>query len=156
MEEATIYYLNWDEEARERAEDPEVDEHPAMGPAGELHHKLSVKKVLDEDEKPSMEYSEDEFDELYREVETVEGSTEDDLGQLWKEWNAGSRQESQEFYEAEVRSMSVGDVIESVIRTIRLRMLVSMRSKLEVRIWSEFSESEERQGLQGMWPSTPS
>lgn len=112
MAEATIYYLNWDEEAKERAEDPDVDEHPAMGPAGELHHKLGVKSVLDEDEKPSMTYSEEEFDDLYREIEDLEGYSEDDLEQLWKEWNAGSREESQEFYDAEVRSMSVGDVIE--------------------------------------------
>lgn len=109
--EATIYYLNWDEEAKERANDSDVDGHPAMGPAGELHHKISVEEVLDEDEKSSKSYG-DEFEELYREVTTVEGYSEDDLGQLWKEWNAGSREESQEFYESEERSMCVGDVIE--------------------------------------------
>jgi len=110
--DATIYYLNWDEEAKELREDDDYDGHPGMGPAGELHHKLTVMEVLDEDEKPSMEYSEEEFDELYREVTELEGYSEENLGQLWKEWNAGSRQESQEFYEAEERSMSVGDVIE--------------------------------------------
>lgn len=112
MGDATIYYLNWDEEAKERRDNDDIDGHPGMGPAGELHHKLGVKGVLDEDEKPSMEYSMDEFDELYREITELEGYSEEDLEQLWKEWNAGSRQESQEFYDAEERSMSVGDVIE--------------------------------------------
>ena len=111
--EATIHYLRWGKEAKERAEDPEIDEHPAMGPAGSLHHKLGVMEVLDEDEKPSMEYSEEEFDNLYRKVTDLEGDySEDNLEKIWKEWNAGSRNESQEFYEAEERSMCVGDVIE--------------------------------------------
>ena len=109
--EATIYYLNWDKEAKERLENDDIDGHPAMGPVGELKHKLDVEEVLDEDEKPSKSYS-DEFEEFYREVTSVEGYSEDDLGQLWKEWNAGSREESQEFYESEERSMCVGDVIE--------------------------------------------
>ena len=109
--EATIYYLNWDKEAKERLENDDIDGHPAMGPIGELKHKLDVREVLDEDEKPSKTYG-DEFEEFYREVTSVEGYSEDDLGQLWKEWNAGSREESQEFYESEERSMCVGDVIE--------------------------------------------
>lgn len=99
MEEATIHYLNWDEEAEEH------------GPASELFNKYNVESVLEEDEKPPTEFSEDEFKELYREVATVEGNYSNPE-QLWKEWNAGSRQESQEFYDAEVRSMSVGDVVE--------------------------------------------
>lgn len=112
MGEATIYYLNWDEEAKRRAEDPEIDEHPAMGPAGELKHKIDVREVLDEDEQAPKAYSEDRFDDLYREITELEGYSEDDLEQLWHEWNAGSGRESQEFYDAEVRSMCAGDVIE--------------------------------------------
>ena len=99
MEEVKIHYLNWDEEAEEH------------GPASELFHKYGVESVLEEDEMPPSEFAEDEFDDLYREVATVTGEY-DNPEQLWKEWNAGSRQESQEFYDAEVRSMSVGDVVE--------------------------------------------
>ncbi|ELY83611.1 hypothetical protein [Natrinema altunense] len=99
MGEATIYYLNWDEEAEDH------------GPASELFHKYGVESVLDEDEMPPSEFSEEEFEEFYREVATVEGDYEHPE-QLWREWNRGSREESQEFYDAEVRSMSVGDVVE--------------------------------------------
>jgi hypothetical protein len=99
VEEVKIHYLNWDEEAEEH------------GPASDLFHKYTVESVLEEDEKPPTEFSEDEFQELYREIATVEGEYSNPE-QLWKEWNNGSRQESQEFYDAEVRSMSVGDVVE--------------------------------------------
>lgn len=104
MKKVTIHYLNWDREHR-------TEENPELGEASELFHKYGVEEVLDEDEKPPSEFTEDDFSELYREVAQVEG----DYGnpeQLWKEWNNGSRQESQEFYDAEVRSMSIGDVVE--------------------------------------------
>jgi len=110
---AKLYWLNWDEEAKERANNPDIDEHPAMGPAGELKHKLDVVSVLDEDEKPPEQFQYNEFQDLYREVTELDGDyTEEDLEQVWAEWNAGSRKESQEFYDAEVRSMTVGDVVE--------------------------------------------
>jgi len=99
VEEATIYYLNWDEEGQDN------------GPASELFHKYTVESVLDEDEFPPTEFSEDEFDELYREVATVSGEY-DDPEQLWREWNRSSGYESDQFLDAEVRSMSVGDVVE--------------------------------------------
>ena len=99
MSQASIHYLNWDEEAEEH------------GSASELFHKYGVESVLEEDEKPPTEFTEDEFDDLYREVAEVEGEY-DNPEQLWKEWNAGSRRESQEFYDAEVRSTSVGDIVE--------------------------------------------
>jgi len=82
---ATIYYLNWDQERENH------------GPATELFHKISVEQVLDEDEKPRNQYTQDDFDSLYRELSTVDVDSSDDLEQLWKEWNRGSRQESGEF-----------------------------------------------------------
>lgn len=106
MGQATIYYLNWDREHRD-------EEYPEPGPAGELFHKLTVEEVLDEHEKPRERFEQDEFSELYREVTELDSDySVDDLEQLWKEWNRGSREESWEFYEAETRSMSIGDVVE--------------------------------------------
>jgi hypothetical protein len=102
--EATIYYLNWDEEGQEH------------GPATELFHKYNVESVLEEDEKPPTEFSEDDFTDLYREITTLHRDIEEpsmaELEKIWNEWNNGSRQESEEFYNAEVRSMSIGDVVE--------------------------------------------
>lgn len=94
--------MNWDQEHR-------TEENRELGPASELFHKLGVESVLDEDEKPDNSYTRDEFDELYREVTDVKV---DEPGEAWRQWNAGSGYESQEFYDAEVRSMSVGDVVE--------------------------------------------
>lgn len=99
---ATIYYLNWDQERR-------ADDSQELGPASELFHKYNVESVLDEDEKPPTQYDEEEFNELYREVADVDV---EDPEAAWKQWNAGSGHESQAFYEAEVRSMSVGDIVE--------------------------------------------
>lgn len=104
MGEARIFYLNWDKERR-------TEEDPELGPASQLFHDYGVEQVLEDDERTPNEFSEDEFQELYREVATVEGDYSHP-GQLWEEWNAGSRQESQEFYDAEVRSMSTGDIVE--------------------------------------------
>lgn len=98
---ATIYYLNWDKEHR-------TEENPELGPAGELFHKLNIESVLDEEEKPGDTYSKDEFDQLYREIREIDV---DDPEEAWRQWNAGSGYESQAFYESEVRSMSVGDVV---------------------------------------------
>jgi len=99
---ATIYYLNWDKEHRD-------EENPELGPAGELFHRLNVESVLDEDEKPGNSYTEHEFDKLYREIADVEVDRPEEA---CRQWNAGSGQETQEFYDAEVRSMSVGDIVE--------------------------------------------
>ncbi len=84
--EATIYYLNWD---RETDND---------GPASELFHKLNVESVLEEDEKPRDSFTEDEFDELYREVILVEADP-DNLEQIWIEWQRTGYTESEEFQE---------------------------------------------------------
>lgn len=106
--EATIHYLNWDEEHREDGEEP--------GPATDLFHDLGIESRLEEDEKPPTQYTEEEFDQLYREVATLDRDIEEasmaELEEIWREWNAGSRHESQEFYDAQVRSMSMGDVVE--------------------------------------------
>lgn len=99
---ATIYYLNWDQE--HRAEDDQE-----LGPASKLFHKYNVESVLDEDEKPPTQYGKEEFNDVYREVAEVDV---EDPEEAWKQWNAGSGYESREFYEAEVRSMSVGDIVE--------------------------------------------
>lgn len=93
---ATIYYLNWDQEKQEH------------GPATELFHKLTVKQVLEEDEKPNTEYSQDEFDQLYREISEADIYSAEEA---WRQWNRGSGYESQEFLEQRERSMSVGDVV---------------------------------------------
>lgn len=83
----TIYYLNWDI--------PDAD--PVAEDRFHEYH----------DETPSR-LTETEFSDLYREVAEVETQ---DLEQLYHEWNYGSGYESQEFFEAEVRSMSVGDIV---------------------------------------------
>jgi hypothetical protein len=83
--EATIYYLNWDQERENH------------GPATELFHKITVEEVLEEDEKPRTRYTQDDFEALYRELPSVELDNPDELEQLWKEWNRGSRRESREF-----------------------------------------------------------
>lgn len=85
MVEATIYYLCWDEEQSNQ------------GPATELFHKISVEQVLDEDERPRKQYRQDDFDSLYRELTTVDIDSDDDLEKLWKQWNRGSHQESDQF-----------------------------------------------------------
>lgn len=94
---ATIYYLNWDQE---------TEEH---GPATDLFHRITVKDVLEEDEKPGTNYSRENFDHLYREVASVDI---DDPDALWEQWNRGSGYESTEFLNEQERSMSVGDVVE--------------------------------------------
>jgi len=104
VNEATIHYLNWDLETR-------AEGNPELGPASELFHKYGVESVLDEGEMPPSEFSEERFDELYREVATVEGEY-DNPEELWREWNRGSGYESEAFSDAEERSMSVGDVVE--------------------------------------------
>lgn len=93
---ATVYYLNWDQETQKH------------GPASELFHKLTVKEVLEEDEKPDTAYSQEEFNQLYREVGEVDV---DSAEEAWRQWNRGSGYESQEFLEQRERSMSVGDVV---------------------------------------------
>ena len=99
---ATIYYLNWDKEHRD-------EENPELGPAGELFYRLNVESILDEDEKPGNSYTEHEFNKLYREIADVEVDRPEEA---WRQWNAGSGHETQQFYDAEVRSMSIGDVVE--------------------------------------------
>lgn len=107
--EATIHYLNWDEEHRE-------SEGEEYGPATDLFHDFGIESRLEEEEKPPTSYTEDEFDQLYREIATVDRDINEvsmsELEEIWREWNAGSRHESQEFYDAKVRSMSMGDVVE--------------------------------------------
>lgn len=94
--------LNWDQEHP-------TEDNPELGDASELFHKLNVESVLDEDEKPGNSYTADKFDQLYREITDIDV---DEPEAAWQQWNAGSGHETQEFYDAEVRSMSVGDVIE--------------------------------------------
>lgn len=92
MSDVEIYYLNWDKEKQER------------GPASELFHDLHGF----DDDAPVVD-SED-FEDLYREVASVEGDYSDPE-ELWREWNRGSGYESQSFLDQEERSMSVGDVV---------------------------------------------
>lgn len=89
--EATIYYLNWDLEQ-------------GQGPASELFHKTTIEDVLEDDQKPGTEFTEDEFDELYREITTApvdvdKHGTRPGLEKLWQQWNRGSGVESREFLE---------------------------------------------------------
>ena len=78
--EAVVNYLNWDRE---------TERH---GPATDLFNELhSV-----EPEIPDLTAT--EFDDLYREVRTLEDAPED-LEQIWREWNRGSGQTSEEFRE---------------------------------------------------------
>lgn len=98
----TLYYLNWDRESRD-------EETGELGPASKLFHKYNVESVLDEDEKPPEQFSQDRFNELYREVAEVEPEQPETV---WRMWNRGSGYESEQFLNEEERSMSVGDVVE--------------------------------------------
>jgi len=81
VDDATIHYLNWDEEAEEH------------GPASELFHELHG---IDNTEIPDLDAT--EFNDLYREVREIEDPAQDPE-QIWDEWNRGSGQESEEFLE---------------------------------------------------------
>lgn len=82
---ATIHYLDWD--------DP--DNQDAREKFADLHFDDTV--------------SEEEFGEMYEEIATdVAADTET----VFMKWNRGSGEESDEFIEKEVRSFSVGDIIE--------------------------------------------
>ena len=85
-----LYYLRWGQR-----------DHDYEAEASELFHEFHVD--------PPESIPESEFDRLYEEIGEVEV---DDLEQLYAEWNRGSGQESREFLEQEVRSLSVGDVVE--------------------------------------------
>ncbi|MDY6777936.1 MAG: hypothetical protein SVU32_04665 [Candidatus Nanohaloarchaea archaeon] len=91
---ARIYYLNWDEEASN------------TGPATDRFHEYGI---ADRDELPDG-YSQDTFADLYREV--ADDVDVDGPEDAWRQWNRGSGYESSTFYEAEERSMCVGDVVE--------------------------------------------
>jgi len=84
---STIYYLQWHEDGYEVAKD--------------RFHQYHV-------ETPET-LAEPEFDRFYDEVATVQT---EDLEQLYAEWNRGSGYESDAFLEEQVRSLSVGDVVE--------------------------------------------
>lgn len=87
---ATIHYLNWDKEGEEHGE------------ATEIFHDANVDETPDK-------IDEEAFQEHWREVAEVDVEHPEEA---WKQWNAGSRQESEQFLNAEVRSMSVGDIVE--------------------------------------------
>lgn len=76
-----LHYLNWDREE---------DQH---SPASTLFHELHV------DEDLPNSFTEDEFDEMYREVAEIDIDSGDpeELEQVWKEWNTGSGLEAQKY-----------------------------------------------------------
>jgi hypothetical protein len=86
----TIHYLQW------HRTDPEPNRR-----ATDLFHEFHYD--------PPEQLAERDFEDLYAEVADVETA---DLNQLWREWNRGSGYESDAFLEREVRSLSVGDIVE--------------------------------------------
>jgi len=97
--ELVLRYLTWGQEAKERAEDPEIDEHPAMGPAGEIHHQAQV----DHEDIPD-EFEYDEFQDLYREVTELDLDFDEDeisvdelLGTIYERFQATGFTEGEEF-----------------------------------------------------------
>jgi len=76
---AKIHYLNWDQESR--------DDDDEDGPANELFHEANTGNLPDR-------FTEQELEELYREVDDVEASDPEDL---FAKYNRGSGRESQEF-----------------------------------------------------------
>jgi hypothetical protein len=82
-----IYYLQWDDEDNVDARDRFHEYH------------LETPETL----------SYTEFDQLYDPVAEVET---DDLDEIYREWNRGSGYETEEFLSQQVRSMSVGDIVE--------------------------------------------
>lgn len=100
----TLYYLNWGQE-----ED---------GTASELFHKYNVESVLDEEDKPPTGFTEEEFQELYRELISLPGDyTEDDLEQIWKEWQLTGFTEGETFQELRYCSQC-GTYIEGIEESI--------------------------------------
>lgn len=82
-----IYYLQWDDEDNVDAQD--------------RFHEYHL------DTPDTLSYT--EFDQLYDPVAEVET---DDLEELYREWNRGSSYETKKFLSEQVRSMSVGDIVE--------------------------------------------
>jgi hypothetical protein len=78
VEDAVLYYLNWDRE----------DDN--TGPASTLFHELHV------DEAEYESFTATEFEDLYREVAELETNS-DDPEDVWRQWNTGSGQESQQY-----------------------------------------------------------
>ncbi len=74
---AKIYYLDWDKEGR----------NDRYGPARELFNEAHTDNL-------PHQFSTDQFDSLYREVAEVDI---DDPEKAWRQWNAGSGYESEQF-----------------------------------------------------------
>ena len=79
MEDVSLHYLNWDQEEEN------------TGPASKMFHELHV-----EQEEQYESFTATEFDDLYREVAELE-SDPDSLEDVWKQWNTGSGEESQQY-----------------------------------------------------------
>lgn len=87
---ATIYYLTWHH-------------------SGPTEHGEATERFHDYHHETPVALSEDEFGELYEEVGEYDA---DDPEDVWRAYNRGSRQEDSEFLDKEIRSMSVGDIVE--------------------------------------------
>jgi hypothetical protein len=71
------------------------------GPASDLFHKSHVVDQLEEDEKPSQAFTQDEFDELYDQVTVLEGDyTEEDLEEIYTGFQRTGFTEWAEFLES--------------------------------------------------------
>lgn len=87
---ATIYYLAWHHSG--------PTEH---GEATERFHEYHI-------ETPDA-LSEDVFEDIYEQVGEYDT---DDPEAVWRAYNRGSGREDPEFLDKEIRSMSVGDIVE--------------------------------------------
>lgn len=87
---ATIYYLTWHH-------------------SGPLEHGEATERFHEYHDDTPVALEQAEFEDLYEQVGEYET---DDPEDAWRAYNRGSRQEDPEFLEKEIRSMSIGDIIE--------------------------------------------
>lgn len=95
---ATIYYLTWHH-------------------TGPTEHGESTERFHEYHQETPARLSQDEFDDLYEEVGAYDLSAEaqdvmEAAEDVWRAYNRGSGDEAPEFLEKEIRSMSVGDIVE--------------------------------------------
>lgn len=87
---ATIYYLTWHH-------------------SGPTEHGEATERFHDYHHETPVALSADEFADLYEQVGEYDA---DDPEDAWRAYNRGSQQEAAAFLEQELRSMSIGDIVE--------------------------------------------
>lgn len=87
---ATVYYLKWHH-------------------SGPTEHGEATERFREYHDETPVALEHEEFTDLYESVGEYDA---DDAEDVWRAYNRGSRQEAAEFLEKEIRSMSIGDIVE--------------------------------------------